>query len=99
VANPAYVVLLITGLLMVLGGQFTFETSWIAVSLALYVAVALVGAFVYAPALSRQIAEAQRDPGSLAYDQAARRSDRLGLLTIAAVLVITWLMVTKPSLW
>ena len=29
VANPAYVVLLITGILMVLGGAFSFTTGWI----------------------------------------------------------------------
>jgi uncharacterized membrane protein len=99
VANPAYVLLLVTGVLMVLGGHFTFETSWIAVSIALYVGVALIGIAVFAPALRRQLAEAERDPGSVAYRAAERRSNALGVVTVVIALIIVALMVTKPSLW
>lgn len=34
-ANPAYVVLLVTGVLMVLGGIYSFETGWIAAAIVL----------------------------------------------------------------
>ena len=99
VANPAYVVLLVTGVLMVLGGHFSFETSWIAVSIVLYVGVAVIGVAAFAPALRRQLAEAERDPGSEAYREAERRSNVLGVVTVVIALIIVALMVTKPSLW
>lgn len=96
VANPAYGVLLVTGVLMVLAGAYSFETGWIAASLALYVLVAIAGITLFAPAVRRQLAEAERDPTSPAYAAAAARTTRLGLATTAAVLVIVVLMVTKP---
>jgi uncharacterized membrane protein len=99
IANPAYVVLLVTGVLMVMGGAFSFETSWIVTALVLYVATVIVGIALYAPALRHQLAEAEKDPTSAAYDAAARRGNLLGVLTLAIVLVIVALMVLKPSLW
>lgn len=99
IANPAYVVLLITGVLMVMGGHFSFRTSWIEASLALYVAAVVIGVVLYAPAIRRQIAEAERDPTSPAYAAAARRSNLLGIVTTVIVVVIVALMVLKPTLW
>ena len=99
VANPAYVVLLVTGILMLMGGHFSFQTSWIVAALVLYVATVVVGIALYAPALRRQLAEAEKDPTSAAYDAAARRSTLLGILTLAIVVAIVALMVLKPSLW
>ncbi|HWP62239.1 MAG TPA: DUF2269 family protein [Candidatus Binatia bacterium] len=96
VANPAYGVLLASGVLMVLAGAYSFETGWIAASLALFVLVAVAGIALFAPAIRRQLAEAERDPTSPAYAAAAARTMRLGLATTAAVLVIVVLMVTKP---
>lgn len=99
IANPAYVVLLITGVLMIMGGHFSFRTSWIEASLALYVAAVVIGIVFYAPAIRRQIAEAERDPTSQAYAAAARRSNVLGIVTTIVVVVIVALMVIKPTLW
>jgi uncharacterized membrane protein len=96
IANPAYVVLLVTGVFMVLAGAFSFETGWIAAAIALYVVLVVVGLTLYSPALKRQIAEAERDPASPAYEAMARRSNGFGLLTLVIVLVIVTLMVTKP---
>lgn len=96
IANPSYIVVLVTGLGMVWSGGYSFETGWIAVSIGLYVAVALLGILAFAPAIRRQLAEAERDPSSTAYAAAARRSMALGLLTTGVVLVIVILMVTKP---
>ncbi len=45
VANPAYGVLLVTGVLMVLGGLYSFETGWIAAAIVLYVITAIVKPF------------------------------------------------------
>jgi uncharacterized membrane protein len=96
IANPAYGVLLVTGILMVLGGLFSFQTGWLATAIVLYVLVAIVGIALYAPAIRRQLAEAERDPESSAYAVAERRSNILGIVTTMTVLVIVFLMVTKP---
>ena len=96
VANPAYGVLLVTGLLMVVTGQYDLRSGWLAAALVLYAAVAVLGIVLFAPAVRRQLAEAERDPTTPAYEAAARRSSRLGVLTTAIVLVIVALMVLKP---
>jgi uncharacterized membrane protein len=99
VATPGYVVLLITGILMVAGGHFSFQTSWIAAAIVLYVIATLVGIFLYGPALRRQLAAAEADPTSAGYRDAARRGNVFGFLTLAIVLAIVALMVVKPTLW
>lgn len=96
IATPAYIVLLLTGLGMVFLGAFSFEAGWIRVSLGLYVAAVILGAALYSPAIRRQLAEAQADPGSAAYRAAASRSNLLGIVTLLIVVVIVVLMVAKP---
>jgi uncharacterized membrane protein len=96
VANPGYIVLLITGVLMVLTGAYSFEARWLQLAVVLYVAVALLGILAFAPAVRRQADEAASDPASPAYAAAARRSNRLGLLTTGVAVVIVVLMVAKP---
>jgi uncharacterized membrane protein len=96
VANPAYIVILVTGVAMVMSGAYSFQTGWIAVSLVLYVSIAIFGIAAFAPALRRQLAEAERDPTSAAYAAAARRSNLYGLLATAIAVTIVFLMVTKP---
>lgn len=95
-ANPAYIVVLITGILMVVTGAYSFETRWIATAIVLYVVVAALGFVAFAPAIRRQLAEARRDATSSAYAAAERRTTLLGLVTIGIVVVIVVLMVTKP---
>jgi uncharacterized membrane protein len=96
IATPAYVVLLITGVLMVVGGAFSFQAGWIIAAIVLYVLVVIMGIALYAPGLKRQIAEAEVDPTSPAYAEAARRTNLYGMITTAVVLVIVVLMVAKP---
>lgn len=96
IATPAYVVLAVTGVLMVLTGAFSFTQGWIIAGIALYVLVVILGIALYAPALKRQITEAEADPTSPAYAEAARRSNIYGIITIGTVLLIVVLMVTKP---
>jgi len=96
IANPAYIVLLITGVGMVLTGVYSFTTGWIVISLVLYVAVAILGVAAFGPAIRRQLAEAEHDATSVEYSAAAARSNAFGLLTTAIALVIATLMVTKP---
>ncbi len=96
IATPAYVVVLLSGLGMILSGAFSFEAGWIQAALGLYVLVVILSIVLYAPALRRQLAEAEADHSSAAYHAAAARSTVLGVVVTLIVLVIVVLMVTKP---
>lgn len=98
VANPSYIVALLAGIATVITGSFSFESLWIAASIALYVLVAVIGIALYAPAMRRQLALATADPASSEYGSAAARSRMLGGLATGLVLVIVALMVFKPTL-
>jgi uncharacterized membrane protein len=98
IANPGYVLLAITGVLLVLTSQgtYSFTTGWIALSIVLYIGAVILGIAAFAPSIRRQLVEAEKDPRSDAYVAAAMRSNGFGLLTTAVVLIIVTLMVTKP---
>jgi uncharacterized membrane protein len=96
IANPAYIVVLITGIGMVLAGAYSFETGWIAAAIVLYIVIAALGILAFAPAIRRQLAEAEADPTSEAYAAAARRSNTLGIVTVGLAVIIVILMVAKP---
>ena len=97
VANPAYALLLVTGLAMVLFGGVPLAQGWLAVALALYVAAALVGYFVFGPVVRRELAALERGGvGDPEYFRFRGHARRLGILTTTAVLIILALMVTKP---
>jgi uncharacterized membrane protein len=96
IANPAYIVVLLSGILMVLGGEYRFEQGWLATAIALYVIVAAFGVLAFAPAVRVQRAEAAADPSSAAYARIAGRTRRYSWMTTAIVVVIVILMVTKP---
>jgi uncharacterized membrane protein len=99
VANPAYIVAAFAGAGIVMGGSgYTFEMPWIALSVLIYIAIAILGMAVYAPAMRRQAALAESAPGSADYEAAARRSRMLGMTAMGLVLIIIILMVTKPTL-
>jgi uncharacterized membrane protein len=99
VANPAYIVAALAGAGVVVTGPYGFEAPWILASIGLYTLVAVLGITLYAPAMRAQLDLARRAPESRAYAVAAGRSRRLFFVVLAIVLVIVWLMVTKPSLW
>jgi hypothetical protein len=58
-----------------------------------------MGITLYGPAVHHQLELARLAPASADYGAAARRSQLLGLVVTAIVLVIVALMVFKPSLW
>ena len=98
VANPAYVVLPITGIAMVLNAHYSFGTLWIATAIGLYVLVAAVAGALFTPALKRQITVVQTDgPRSPSYAAAARRTQITGVLTMTPIAAILYLMVVKPA--
>lgn len=96
VALPGYLVTFVTGVAMVLTGMWRFDQGWILISIVLYLFTAFAGFTLFAPAIRRQVAEAERDPRSDAYEAAAARTGQLGFLTVAIVGLIVVLMVTKP---
>ena len=99
IANPAYGVLLLTGLLMVIVGNLSFTTLWIVVALILFIAVAVLGFAVFTPLLRRQIQMV--DAGqttSPEFERLSRRSRMLGPGLGILVVLILVMMVFKPHL-
>jgi uncharacterized membrane protein len=98
-ANPAYGLLLITGLIMVAISPFELTTFWIALALALYALLIVIGVVVYTPMLRKQIAVYESDgPRSPEFGRLATRGRVVGILLAVNVVVIVFLMVTKPTL-
>ena len=99
-ANPAYGLLLVTGLLMVFTVRLPLTTPWLLTALVLFVLVGLVGSLGYTPTLRRQIelldSEGFHSPN---YQALARRGTILGVVLAVLVIVIVYLMVVKPGLW
>lgn len=98
-ANPAYGLLLVTGLLMVRFGHLSLGTFWIATSLGIYAMLALLAALVYSPTLRRQVALLEAGSGTTdEYRRVSQRGTVVGIVLAVLVLAIVYLMVTKPIL-
>ena len=98
-ANPAYALLLITGLGMLIVGGIALTTFWIVVALILYGLAIVVGIVLFAPVLRRQVALLESGAGHTPeFRQLARRSTILGIVTMVDVLLIIVMMVFKPTL-
>ncbi len=99
IANPAYAVLLITGLAMVFAGHWSITALWIIVALVLFLAVAVLGIAFFSPLLRNQIRLAEAGQTSSAeYARLAGLSRRFGPGLGLIVVVILVMMVFKPSL-
>jgi uncharacterized membrane protein len=96
-ANPAYGLLLVTGLSMVFVGDLSLGQFWLAMGLGLYVLAILLGLLVYTPTLRRQIELLQREGRSEAYQRLATRGATVGIVLAVDVIAIVFLMVTKPT--
>jgi len=98
VANPAYLLVLVTGLTMA-WWRWSYTIHWIQAAIVLYVIMLLFGLAVYSPALTHQIEALERDgPQSPVYRSAALRATIFGLAVMVPILAIVFLMVVKPSL-
>src|SRR5512143_3840141 len=99
-ANPGYVLLLISGLTMAFLIPIPLTTPWLLTAIILYVIAALLGILLYAPT-SRMQRRLLETAGFQApeYQSAARRGNLLGMLVTLDVIIIVFLMVVKPSLW
>jgi uncharacterized membrane protein len=97
-ANPAYAVLPLTGVIMVLiSDGLGFTTFWIAVAIGLYILVGVIAGAFFAPSLRRQAELAATGAGATGYEAAARRTRTTGILTMLPVAGILYLMVMKPT--
>src|SRR5437870_10587279 len=98
-ANPAYVLLAVTGVTMVFVGELRFTTFWIAGGIVLWAIAVALGFFVYTPMLRNQIhALETAGPESEDYRRYSANARFLGILLALIVVVIVFLMVTKPAL-
>ena len=96
IANPAYGLLLLTGLgLAGIGGYFSLH--WIQAALGLYVLMVLVAVIFYSPTLKRQIEAVDREGfGSPEASRLASRGTRIGAVIWIFVVAILILMIFKP---
>lgn len=100
IANPAYGLLLVTGLAMLYAGNLRVTTPWILSAIVLYVVASALGLRGYSAALRTQIKALDSEgPQSATYRRAADRGRTVGLVFIMLVLIIVLFMVTKPALW
>ena len=98
-ANPAYVLLAVTGVTMVFVGELRFTTFWIAGGIVLWAIAVALGFFVYTPMLRNQIhALETAGADSEDYKRNSANARFVGILLAAIVVVIVFLMVTKPTL-
>jgi predicted integral membrane protein DUF2269 len=98
IANPAYGVLFLTGLIMVFTAHWGFQL-WVIGAIVLFVAVAVIGFGVFTPLLRNQIRLADSgDTTSPEFVALARRSRILGPILGILVVLILVLMVFKPTL-
>jgi uncharacterized membrane protein len=100
-ANPAYGLLLLTGLgMMYVTGARLTRMPWLLTSLVAFVLMGLIAAFGYTPALKRQIDVLDREGfESTAYQEAARRGTTIGIVLAVLAMIVVFLMVVKPRLW
>ena len=97
IANPAYGLLLLTGLWMIFSAGIPVRL-WIALAIALWLVLVVVGLGVYTPTLRDQIRVLESEgPGSGEYQRLAARGRTLGIVLGIIVVVIVFLMVTKPA--
>src|SRR5262245_1326715 len=98
IANPAYGVVLITGLIMMFAGNWGFAL-WIIIALILFAAIVVLEGAFSTPSLANQIRLA--DAGDTSSPEFVRLSNlgrRLGPGIGVLVVVILVMMVFKPSL-
>ena len=99
IANPAYALLLVTGLSMVWVGDLDLTQFWLLTALVLYAVAVGLGLLVYTPTLRAQIAALETSGADSSQFQAlAKRGTTVGIVLAVDVIAIVFLMVTKPTL-
>ena len=95
-ANPAYGVLLITGLIMAFT-TYSITTTWILIGLGLFLVMAIGGVAGYSQLLKRQIATLDAEgPTSANYRAVDARARGVGIFLGVAAIAVVFVMVFKP---
>jgi uncharacterized membrane protein len=96
-ANPAYGVLLVTGLIMAFT-TYSITLTWILIGLGLYAVMAVLGAGVYSRTLSRQIKTLDAEgPSSPAFRALSARAAAVGIFLGVLAIAVVFDMVFKPQ--
>jgi uncharacterized membrane protein len=97
IANPCYVLLLLSGVAMMVVAPWALTTRWLDAAIVLWVVAIAVGYGVYTPTLRNQIRIlATEGADSSAYRAIAVRGQVVGGVLGVIVVVILGLMVFKP---
>jgi uncharacterized membrane protein len=98
-ANPAYGLLLVTGLVMVWVGDVSLTQFWLAAALGLYGLAVLLGLLVYTPTLRNQLRVLDSEgPSSPVFQALSKRGTLVGVALAVDVVIIVFLIVTKPTI-
>lgn len=98
IANPAYGVLFLTGVLMIVVGHLAIQL-WIDVAVVLFVAIAVIGFAYFTPLVRRQLKLLDAgETSSAEFERLARRNAIIGPILGLLVLVILAMMVFQPKL-
>lgn len=98
IANPAYGVLLVTGLIMAFT-RYSITTTWIITGLVIFVVVAALATVVFSPSLSRQIQSLDSGgTSSPTYQRARTTATGLGVFMAVLLVAVVFVMVFKPQL-
>lgn len=96
VANPAYGLLLITGLALVVVGKWGFP-GWVIAALILFVLLIIVAIGFYSRVFRQQIEVlAKEGQASAAYKRLDGQGMIYGIVSVVIALVIVFMMVVKP---
>jgi uncharacterized membrane protein len=99
IANPAYGVLFLTGILLIITGHWSVTSLWIIVAVILFVAVFAIGIGVYSPLLKNQIKLLDAgDATSAEFVRLRRMNVIIGPLLGLIVVIILAMMVFKPTI-
>jgi uncharacterized membrane protein len=98
VANPSYIVSLVTGLLLCFFGRYNLiQVHWILYSLILFGIMGVVGFGIYAPSLKNQITVLEEKGfQSIDYKRADKKQTIWGVVLFLLALFIVAMMVIKP---
>ena len=99
IANPAYGVLLLTGLVMVFVNSWPITSLWIVVALLLFAILVLLAVAVYSPLLRQLIKLVDSgDTSSPEFSRLSGRNRIMGPAFGGIVVLILAMMVFKPTL-
>jgi uncharacterized membrane protein len=99
IANPAYGVLLLTGLVMVFVNSWPITSLWIVVALLLFAILVLLAVAVYSPLLRQLIKLVDAgDTSSPEFSKLSGRNRIMGPAFGVIVVLILAMMVFKPTL-